>query len=609
MLHAHVSEQPRENTDCLAAHGCTPVELLARHAGLDERFCAVHATHVTSGDVGLLAAAGAVCCICPTTERDLADGIGPTAVLGEGRLCLGSDSHAVIDPFEEARAVELDERLASGRRGTHDPSALLRAATVEGYRALGWDGGTIAAGSVADFVTVGLDGVRLAGHDRTDPATSVVFAATAGDVRQVVVGGEHVVRDGVHRAIDVAAELDRSVTDAWRATLSTTIVDRIGRLTTNDETLGSGRGGVLDDAWLVIDDGRVAAVGRGSSPAADSRIDAAGRAVIPGFVDSHTHLVFAGDRADEFAARMAGEPYTAGGIASTVAATRAAGREALDATVLRLTDEARRSGTTTLEIKSGYGLTVEHELESLVVARAATPETTLLGAHVVPPEFAGRADDYVSLVCDEMVPACASHARWIDAFCERGAFDADQCRAVLEAGRAAGLGLRLHANQLSAGPGVRLAVELGCASADHCTFLSDADVDALAGGSTVATFLPATEFSTRQPYPDARRVIDAGVVVAIASNCNPGSSFTTSLPFCVALAVREMGMTVDEAVWAATAGGAAALRRDDVGTLTPGSRADLCILDAPSPVHFVYRPGVNVIASVLVGGRPLASPA
>ena len=391
--------------------------------------------------------------------------------------------------------------------------------------------------------------------------------------------------------------------------MSTTIVDGIGRLTTNDETLGAGRGGVIDDAWLVIDDGRVAAVGRGTSPAADSRIDAAGRAVIPGFVDSHTHLVFAGDRADEFAARMAGEPYTAGGIASTVAATRAAGREALDATVRRLTDEARRSGTTTLEIKSGYGLTVEHELEALVVARAATPETTLLGAHVVPPEFAGRADDYVALVCDEMVPACSSHARWIDAFCERGAFDADQCRAVLEAGRAAGLGLRLHANQLGAGPGVRLAVELGCASADHCTFLSDADIDALAGGSTVATFLPATEFSTRQPYPDARRVIDAGAVVAIASNCNPGSSFTTSLPFCIALAVREMGMTVDEAVWAATAGGATALRRDDVGKLTPGSRADLCILDAPSPVHFVYRPGVDVIAAVLVGGRPVASPA
>jgi len=227
----------------------------------------------------------------------------------------------------------------------------------------------------------------------------------------------------------------------------------------------------------------------------------------------------------------------------------------------------------------------------------------------VPPEFAGRADDYVALVCDEMVPACASHARWIDAFCERAAFDADQCRAVLEAGRAAGLGLRLHANQLEAGPGVRLAVELGCASADHCTFMSDADIDALAGGSTVATFLPATEFSTRQPYPDVRRVIDAGVAVAIASNCNPGSSFTTSLPFCVALAVREMGMTVDEAVWAATAGGAAALRRDDVGKLTPGARADLCILDAPSPVHFVYRPGVNSIAAVLVGGRPVASPA
>jgi cytosine/adenosine deaminase-related metal-dependent hydrolase len=191
--------------------------LLARHAGLDERFCAVHATHVTRGDVARLAAGRAACCICPTTERDLADGIAPTAELGAGRLCLGSDSHAVIDPFEEARAVELDERLASGRRGTHSPSTLLSAATAEGYRALGWDGGTIALGSVADLVTVRLDGVRLAGHDRADPVASVVFAATAADVRDVVVGGEHVVRDGAHRSIDVAAELDRSVSDACRS--------------------------------------------------------------------------------------------------------------------------------------------------------------------------------------------------------------------------------------------------------------------------------------------------------------------------------------------------------------------------------------------------------
>ena len=259
-------------------------------------------------------------------------------------------------------------------------------------------------------------------------------------------------------------------------------------------------------------------------PPPTSRIDAAGRCVIPGFVDSHTHLVFAGDRADEFAARMAGEPYTAGGIAITVAATRAAEpTKRSTATVRRLAAEARRSGTTTIEIKSGYGLTVDDELAALVVARAAdrrddVPRRPRRAAGV---RRTGRRLRRARVRRDAR-RACAPHARWIDAFCERGAFDADQCRAVLEAGRAAGLGLRLHANQLGAGPGVQLAVELGCASADHCTYLSDADVDALAGGSTVATFLPATDFSTRQPYPDARRVIDAGVTVALASQLQPG---------------------------------------------------------------------------------------
>ena len=324
--------------------------------------------------------------------------------------------------------------------------------------------------------------------------------------------------------------------------------------------------------------------------------------MLPGFVDSHSHLVFAGDRADEFAARMAGEPYSAGGIRTTVEATRAASDAELLAGARRLQDEAARSGTTTLEIKSGYGLTPVDEARCLQVAGELTAETTFLGAHVVPPEFDGRADDYVAEVCGPMLAACAPHARWIDAFCEEGAFDADQCRTVLEAGRAAGLGLRLHANQLGAGPGVQLAVELGCASADHCTHLSDTDIEALAGGDTVATFLPATDFSTRQPYPDARRVLDAGVTVALAVNCNPGSSHTTSMPFVLALAVRDLHMTIEEAIWSATAGGAAALQRDDIGRLAPGCRADLVLLDAPAPIHLVYRAGVQQVAMTFRSG-------
>jgi imidazolonepropionase len=380
------------------------------------------------------------------------------------------------------------------------------------------------------------------------------------------------------------------------------VVDRIGALVTNDPALGDGPLGIVRDAALIVEAGRVAAVERAGA-AGDSRIDAAGRAVIPGFVDSHTHLVFAGDRGDEFAARMAGAPYAAGGIRVTTDATRAATREQLAALAAARLREAHRAGITHLEIKSGYGLETEAEERSCAVAAELTDDVTFLGAHVVPAEYDGRADEYVALVTGDMLAACAPHARWIDVFCETGAFDADQSRTVLEAGRAAGLGLRVHGNQLGPGPGVRLAVELGAASVDHCTYLDDADVGALAGSDTVATFLPATDFSTRQPYPDARRVIDAGAAVAIATNCNPGSSYTTSMAFCLALAVREMRMTADEALAAATLGGARALRRTDVGRLSPGARADLAILDAPSHSHLVYRPGVPLVAATLVGGE------
>ncbi len=356
------------------------------------------------------------------------------------------------------------------------------------------------------------------------------------------------------------------------------------------------------DAWVVVVGDEIVDVGTGFSPAADTAIDVGGRCVMPGFVDSHSHLVFAGDRSAEFAARMAGEAYSAGGIGTTVAATRAASDDELQQRSTTLLAEARRSGTTTIEIKSGYGLATDHEERLLRVAAQLTSDTTFLGAHVVPDEYRDRADDYIDLVCGEMLDQCAAHSRWIDAFCETGAFTVEQCRAVLEAGERRGLGLRLHANQLGHGDGVRLGVELGCASVDHCTYLSDADVDALAGGTTVATLLPATDFSTRQPYPDARRVLDAGVTVALAANCNPGSSFTTSLPFCIALAVRDLGMTPDEAILAATVGGATALQRDNIGKLVPRMRADLIVLDAQSPIDFVYRPGVPIVALTMVGG-------
>jgi imidazolonepropionase len=370
-----------------------------------------------------------------------------------------------------------------------------------------------------------------------------------------------------------------------------TCIDGIGLLVTNTEH------GEVPDAHVVVEDGVVVAVGMGPAPPCDERVDVEGRCVIPGFVDSHTHLVFAGDRSAEFAARMAGAPYEAGGINVTIAATRTATDDELHSTAALRREEARQAGITTLEVKTGYGATTADEERLARLARELTPETTFLGAHVVPPGW--DADDYVELVCGEMLAACAPHVRWIDAFCERGAFDADQCRQVLEAGRAAGLGLRLHANQLGHGPGVQLAVELGCASADHCTYLSDGDVEALAGGDTVATFLPATDFSTRQPYPDARRVIDAGATVALATNCNPGSSYTTSMSFVIALAVRDLHMTAAEAIRAATLGGARALRRDDVGWLGPGSRADLVVLAAPSYTHLVYRPGVPLIHRVI----------
>jgi imidazolonepropionase len=385
------------------------------------------------------------------------------------------------------------------------------------------------------------------------------------------------------------------------------LFDGIGELTTNDAGLGDGSPlGLLRDAAFVVELGRVAWAGpAASAPTADERVDLLGAAVIPGFVDSHAHLVFAGDRAAEFAARMEGRPYSAGGIRTTVAATRASSDEQLTHNVARLVAEMARQGTTTVEIKSGYGLTAHDEGRALAVARQFTDETTYLGAHVVPDEYADDPDAYVELVTGPMLEAARPYARWIDVFCERGAFDADQARAILTMGRSVGLRPRIHANQLGPGPGVHVAAELGAAAADHCTYLTDADVDDLRDAEVVATLLPAVEFSTRSPYPDARRLLDAGVVVALATDCNPGSNYSSSMPFCVALAVREMRMSPAEALWASTAGGAAALERDDVGLLRIGAAADFAVLDAPTYLHLAYRPCVPIVAATYRAGRQI----
>ncbi len=387
--------------------------------------------------------------------------------------------------------------------------------------------------------------------------------------------------------------------------MSSELITNIGQLITNDPEAGAGILGEVPDAAVVIDDGIIGWVGpKAEAPQADRRSDAGGGCVLPGFDDSHSHIVFAGDRSAEFEARMAGRPYAAGGIKTTVAATRAASDDQLHATAVRLVDEMRRQGTTTTEIKSGYGLTTADEERMVRVAAGLTEEVTFLGAHLIPDEYADDRDGYVDLVCGPMLDACAPHSRWIDVFCETGAFTPDESRRILTAGAQHELGVRMHASQLGPGEGIRLAVELGAASVDHCTYLTQSDIDALAssaqtsGPSTVATFLPGVEFSTRHPYPDGRRLRDAGAILALATDCNPGSCFTSSMPFCIALAVREMGLTPAEAVWAATAGSAAALRRSDIGTVQVGARADLIQLDAPNYIYLAYRPVVPQIGKV-----------
>lgn len=392
------------------------------------------------------------------------------------------------------------------------------------------------------------------------------------------------------------------------------VITNISELSTVDL-----EGRVLHDAAVVLEGDRVAWIGQSQdAPAADRRFDAGGRAVLPGWVDSHTHLVFAGDRSAEFEARMAGQSYAAGGINVTTSATR----QADDAELVRLVKgrvaEAVAGGTTYLETKTGYGLSVEEEarharLLGELRADGIIDEITFLGAHVVP---AGQdVEHYIDEVCGPMLSAVAPSVQWMDVFCERGAFDEAQSRRVLDAGLDAGLGLRVHGNQLGPGPGVQLAVELGAASVDHLNYLSDGDVAALAeswsgwdvadGGQpgTVGTCLPACDLSTREPLAPGRKLLEAGAQIALASNCNPGSSYTTSMNFCVGMAVLLMELSLEQAVRAATYGGALALRaQDDVGSIEVDKRADLHILDAPAAIHLAYRPGMPMTFEVIRAG-------
>jgi imidazolonepropionase len=379
----------------------------------------------------------------------------------------------------------------------------------------------------------------------------------------------------------------------------------IETLVTNDLQSGDGDLGLLQKATLVVEDGLISQITHGVPSGIDSEIDCSGKTLLPGFVDSHSHLIFAGDRAAEFSARSRGEKYSAGGIASTVDATRSASDVALSQNAQRLLDEALNSGTTSMEIKSGYGLTERDEFRSIEIATAFTEETTLLAAHVIPVEFKEDPGSYVDLILNSIIPR--SNAKWIDVFCDEGAFTPEQAEAILRAGIVRGMLPRIHANQLTSGKGVELAVALGAASADHLSKSTRSDIELLASSDTVATLLPGAEFSTHLESNLGRKFLDAGATVAIATDCNPGSSYTTSMPFCIAAAVSLLGFTVEEAVLAATHGGAKALRRNDIGQLAIGKRADLVLLEAPSYIHLAYRPGVNLVHSTYKSGRAVTT--
>jgi imidazolonepropionase len=380
--------------------------------------------------------------------------------------------------------------------------------------------------------------------------------------------------------------------------MTATLVSNIGELVTNsDKELG-----IIKDAALVFENNKVIWIGENkNAPAADKSIDAKNGTVTSGFVDSHTHAIFAGDRSKDYEARMSGTSYSAGGINTTVAATRAASDDELRENTQKVIDKARQAGTTTIEIKSGYGLDLETEVRLLKIAKEFTEETTFLGAHVVPKEMTNSRADYIELVKNQMLDACLPYAKWIDVFCDKTAFSVEEAREILKAGIAKGLMGRIHGNQLGDTGGADLAAELKLASVDHCTHISDQTLEALAENSVVATLLPGAEFFTKSPYPDGKRFLEAGVTVALASDCNPGSSYISAMPVVLSLAVREMNLTPAQALYAATIGGAKALKRDDIGHLTVGAKADFVIWDAPSYLHIPYRMG-EISCQVISGG-------
>lgn len=394
------------------------------------------------------------------------------------------------------------------------------------------------------------------------------------------------------------------------------LVFNIGSLVTND--LGrDGLLGIVEDAAVAISDGVLEWVGDGADIPAEygdlPRLDAGGAAVLPGFVDPHTHLVFAGDRSDEFARRLRGESYeeildAGGGILSTVAATRAASADDLYDSAVERAWRMLANGTTTVEVKSGYGLNAATEEKMLRVARRIDESLpidvipTFLGAHVVPAEYREDRDAYVDLVCGEMLDVCAPLARFCDVFSDEAAFTVEETRRILEAAKNRGLEVRVHADQLGRVGAAHLAAELSAASADHLDHATDEDLTAMSAAGTSAVLLPAVSFSMRLPYPDGRRIWDSGVTVALATDCNPGTANVESMPFVVALAALNMGLTPDEAVWAATRGGALSLRLEDRGHLVPGAVGDLVVLDAPTHLHIPYRPDADLVAAVVKGG-------
>ncbi len=382
------------------------------------------------------------------------------------------------------------------------------------------------------------------------------------------------------------------------------LITGIGRLITND-------GPPVLGAAVAIYGGRVSYAGpEADAPlqGASRRIDCEGRAVIPGLVDAHTHLVFAGDRADEFVGRLAGTPYTGGGIRSTVAATRATSEDVL---LREASSRARRmisSGTTALEVKTGYGLDLATEQKLLRVARRlgeefpVTIKTTFLGAHSFPEEFQHDHDGYVDLVVDEMLPALAPEADFCDVFIEKGAFNLDQGRRILESAAALGLPARVHAEQLSHSGGALLAAELGAMSADHLDWATVDDADALASAGVCGVLTPGASYSLRHPQAPGKMLLDRGVTVALATDCNPGTSYIESMGLVISLACVLMELTVEQAVYAATRGGAIALGLDDQGLLRPGAAGDLVILDAPSEAHLAYRPATNLVWETVRSG-------